>query len=163
VYEAGDFAMVAVYLFDIHLSQLGYDCEMAKRFLVGVDEAGRGPLAGPVSAGVVKVPAGFNFKMHFPDARDSKVLSEAKREAIYKRLVEFKKAGKLDFSVQFSSAATIDKVGITKAVHLSIYKGIALLAPNPRGVRVLLDGLLHAPVGYAQKTIIKGDALEPVI
>lgn len=133
------------------------------RWIIGIDEAGRGPLAGPVAVGVVKVAARFDISIHFPDAKDSKVLSEAKREEIYKRMWAYREAGKIDFTVEFSSAKLIDAIGITKAVHRSLYKGVAKLAPDARGVQVLLDGLLHAPPEYRQETIIKGDAKEPVI
>ncbi|MFZ2500616.1 MAG: hypothetical protein WAW90_01355, partial [Minisyncoccia bacterium] len=57
------------------------------RFMLGVDEAGRGPLAGPVSVGVVAVADGFDVASEFPGVADSKKLSEKKREAIYEMLV----------------------------------------------------------------------------
>ena len=136
---------------------------MATTFLLGVDEAGRGPLAGPVAVGVVKVAKGFNFRKHFFDAKDSKVLSESKREEIYERMLLFREKKMLDFTVVFSSAKQIDTLGITKAVHAALYKGVYKLAPNPRGVSVVLDGLLHAPVEFKQKTIIRGDATQAVI
>lgn len=136
---------------------------MAKHLLLGVDEAGRGPLAGPVAVGVVAVATGFNFKKYFPDARDSKVLSEKKREDIYTRMQMLQQQGLIDCTVVLSSAKIIDTIGITTAVHKAIYKGIYALAPNSKNVKVLLDGLLHAPPEYKQKTIIRGDATEAVI
>ena len=57
------------------------------RFMLGVDEAGRGPLAGPVAVGVVTVLEGFDVAREFPGVADSKKLSEKKREAIYEMLV----------------------------------------------------------------------------
>lgn len=133
------------------------------RYLLGVDEAGRGPLAGPVAVGVIKMPVGFNLKKHFPDARDSKVLSARKREEIYKRMVEYKKRGEIDFVVVLAPATVIDKRGISKTTLESVYKGVRKLSPKPAGVEVRLDGLLSAPKEYKQQTIIKGDAKEPVI
>ncbi len=131
--------------------------------IIGVDEAGRGPLAGPVSVGVVKVPMGFSITTEFPGVADSKKLKEGKREELYEKLLWYKDQGMVDFVVQFRSAAVIDEVGITEAVRDGVHSGIRQLVPDSGGVRVLLDGLLHAPTEYAQETIIKGDEKEPVI
>lgn len=136
---------------------------MKKRLLLGVDEAGRGPLAGPVAVGVVAVPLGFNIRKHFPDAADSKQLSEEKREHIFERMKKLQKLGALSYTVSFSSAQTIDRVGITRAVRAAVFRGVRKLAPVPKGAKVLLDGLLSAPKEYAQKTIIKGDQTETLI
>ncbi len=57
---------------------------MKYKWLIGIDEAGRGPLAGPVSVGLVIVPAHFDWKL-IPGVGDSKQLSETKREAIFER------------------------------------------------------------------------------
>jgi ribonuclease HII len=113
--------------------------------------------------GVVKVAANFDIRKAFPGVNDSKKLSEALRETIYKELEARAKAGELEFCVRMTSAAMIDKHGITNAVVRGVHSGVRALAPEPIGVRVLLDGLLHAPLEYEQETIIKGDALEPVI
>ena len=133
------------------------------RVLIGVDEAGRGPLAGPVSVGIAMVPAGFNIRKAFPGINDSKQLTEKKREELYKIALVLKKAGTIDFCVRFASAETIDRIGITKAVTRGVWGGVKKLGRNPKEVHVLLDGLLHAPPEYSQKTIIRGDATEPII
>ncbi|HVY72476.1 MAG TPA: ribonuclease HII [Candidatus Paceibacterota bacterium] len=135
-----------------------------KEFLIGVDEAGRGPLAGPVSVGIVAVPYDFDIKTAFPGVADSKVLSETKRELLFERLLELQAEKVVSYTIVFASAETIDREGITKAVLDSIYRGVRELAPDAATVReVLLDGLLKAPPEYAQQTIIRGDATEPVI
>lgn len=134
-----------------------------KKILVGVDEAGRGPLAGPVSVGIAMVPVNFNIRKAFPGINDSKQLTEKKREELYKIAVALKKVGTIDFCVRFASAEVIDKIGITKAVRRGVWSGIKKLEPNPKKVTVLLDGLLHAPPEYSQKTIIRGDTTEPII
>ena len=134
-----------------------------QRIVVGVDEAGRGPLAGPVAVGVVAVPKNFNIKKAFPGVGDSKKLTEKKREEIYKQALIYRRAGKINFCVKFGSAKAIDTSGITKTVRRGVWSGIKKLAPEAAGVQVLLDGLLHAPPEYAQETIIRGDASEPVI
>ena len=134
-----------------------------KGFLLGVDEAGRGPLAGPVSVGVVKVARGFDIRKAFPGVNDSKQLSETARETIYREMQSRQRAGDISFCVRLISADVIDTIGISKAVRRGVWSGVRKLAPEPKGVRVLLDGLLHAPEEYEQETIIKGDAKEPVI
>ncbi len=136
---------------------------MRTQFIIGIDEAGRGPLAGPVAVGVVMVRSGFNIRRAFSNVADSKKLSEKKREEIYKLLLARKVAGDVYFCIRFVGNAYIDKHGITRAVHNSIYKGVRLLAPSPKGVRIVLDGLLHAPEEYKQKTIVRGDVTEPII
>lgn len=136
---------------------------MAAKFLIGVDEAGRGPLAGPVAVGVVRVAANFDIRAAFPGVNDSKQISESLRETIYKEMEVRAKAGEISFCVRLAHASTIDRVGITKAVKKSVWSGVRSLAPDPLATRVLLDGLLHAPDEYEQETIIKGDALLPVI
>jgi len=134
-----------------------------KRFLIGVDEAGRGPLAGPVAVGIVKVRRDFNIKKHFPGVNDSKQLSAKEREDLYELMTLFARIGHITFVVRFASSLYIDKFGITRAVRRSIYSGVRTLAPESKGVRILLDGLLHAPQEYKQETIIRGDESEPVI
>lgn len=133
------------------------------RWLIGVDEAGRGPLAGPVAIGIVAVPRGFSVRKIFPGLKDSKEISLTKREEFYKMLKERAKAGELKFCVRYSGAVTIDRLGLTRAVRRATWRGVRALAPKPAGVRVLLDGLLYAPKEYEQKTIIGGDEQEPLI
>lgn len=130
------------------------------RFVVGVDEAGRGPLAGPVSVGVVIAPAGFDFNKAFPGVNDSKQLSEGKREEIFELL---KQHSRVRYAVRYASHDLIDSRGISYAVRGAVARGVRSLAPEPRGIKVLLDGLLHAPEIYEQETIIGGDASEPII
>ena len=130
---------------------------------MGVDESGRGPLAGPVAVGVVLASIKFDIAKYFPGVADSKVLSEEKREEIYELLLEHASAGHVRFCVRFASAQTIDTIGITKAVRRAVYSGVKFLAPETTDVQILLDGLLYAPKEYTQETIIRGDATEPII
>lgn len=132
-------------------------------FIIGVDEAGRGPLAGPVAVGIVMVEEGFDLIEVFPYLNDSKKISEKKREAIFEQLVQEEKAGNIRFCVKSVDAETIDRVGISKAVISSVHAGVRQLAPETRDVRLYLDGLLHAPEEYTQETVIGGDALVPAI
>ncbi len=134
-----------------------------KKLLIGVDEAGRGPLAGPVSVGVVAVEKDFDIKAAFPGVGDSKALSEKKREELFAIAEALQQRGDISYVVVFASAEEIDRDGIVPAIRASVYKGVEQLAPEALGVHVLLDGLLNAPPAYSQQTIIKGDATEPVI
>ena len=147
------------------------------RFLLGVDEAGRGPLAGPVSVGVVAVAEGFDVAKEFPGVADSKKISEKKREALYEMLKARVATGDARFVVEFEGAETIDREGIAVAVRRAVARGVNALV-NDRsqaafnltqpdcgisGFHIFLDGSLHAPAEYAQETIINGDELVPLI
>ena len=134
-----------------------------KKQVVGVDEAGRGPLAGPVAVGVVILPRNFNWKL-LTGVNDSKQLSELARDIIFEKTRLLQKQGKLKFKVSMVSARVIDKIGISQAVALGINRALKLLQINPKEVDIKLDGLLKAPEHYVhQETIIKGDAKEKVI
>ena len=120
-------------------------------------------MAGPVSVGAVLVLENFDVAREFPGVRDSKKLSEDKRENIYASLRARAKRGDVRFCVRFSSHLYIDEFGITRAVRRAVWNGVRYLAPEPEGVRVLLDGLLQAPREYEQETIIHGDDIVPLI
>lgn len=133
------------------------------RFMLGVDEAGRGPLAGPVSVGVVAVLEGFDVAQEFPGVADSKKLSEKRREKLFALLETRVASGDARFRVEFESAEIIDKEGIVPAVRRALARGVNALAPDSALVRIQLDGALRAPSEYAQETIINGDELVPLI
>lgn len=133
------------------------------RFIAGVDEAGRGPLAGPVAVGIAVVSVNFDWNL-IKGVHDSKKVSPKNREAIFRTATSLKNKGQLTFSVSLVSAAVIDKVGITKAVRLGIDRAFKKLALNPQQTHVKLDGLLKAPPEFKnQETIIKGDQKEKSI
>jgi len=132
------------------------------KYIVGVDEAGRGPLAGPVTVGLVKIPADFDWAL-VPGVRDSKKISEKKREVIYKLVLELYVAKKLSYVVKSVSAASIDSKGIAPAIRRAIAAGISDLECDPADTFIKLDGSLRAPVEFTQETIIKGDDKEQVI
>ena len=131
--------------------------------VVGVDEAGRGPLAGPVAVGVIAVSEGYNILEHFLGLNDSKKLSEKKREILFKTLQEQIKEGNVRAVVCLSSASMIDDKGIAFAVRHALDRGVRKLLPNPEEGKVWLDGSLKAPAEYAQETVIGGDGLIPAI
>jgi len=131
--------------------------------IVGVDEAGRGPLAGPVAVGVVCAPEGYDILAAFPGLNDSKRLSEKKREVLFEILQQELKAGNLTAVVCLSSARMIDDKGIAYAVRHALERGVRKLLPDPREGKVYLDGSLKAPKEYEQETVIGGDGLIPAI
>jgi ribonuclease HII len=134
-----------------------------KKFLLGIDEAGRGPLAGPVAVGVVVVPAAFNFAL-IEGVRDSKQMTELGREIWFERLRVLKQDAGVRYVVQFSSARFIDEWGIVLAVRGAVARALRALEVEPRHSHILLDGALRAPRRFMyQKTIIRGDETEPLI
>jgi ribonuclease HII len=131
--------------------------------IIGIDEAGRGPLAGPVAVGAVMIPSNFDEKF-FEGLKDSKKLSEAKRELWFKLVSEAKKKGELDYVVALVSEKVIDEHGISYALKLGIKGCLDKLKASPDSSRIFLDGSLKAPDEFKnQETIIKGDEKIPVI
>lgn len=133
------------------------------RSVLGVDEAGRGPIAGPVAVGVVRAPEGFDIAAAFPGVADSKKLTEKRREALFLRLEDAAAAGTVRYAVEFASAQDIDERGIAVVIREAVARALAQLAPDSTDVEVLLDGALTAPAYYRQQTIIGGDASVPLI
>jgi ribonuclease HII len=118
------------------------------RRVAGVDEAGRGPLAGPVVAAAVIFPADFSH----PDIRDSKRLPAPARE----RLVPVITGAALAWAVAEASAAEIDRVNILQATLRAMERALAALAPAPD--YVLVDGSTHVTVLVPGETVVGGDA-----
>ncbi|MFT7644613.1 MAG: ribonuclease HII [Candidatus Paceibacteria bacterium] len=135
---------------------------MKTKWIIGVDEAGRGPLAGPVSVGVVKVSNDFDWEL-IPGVGDSKQVSESKREIVFRRAQELRYHRQLSFTVSMVGAPIIDEKGIMYAINLAILRCTRRLNLNPNDCYFKLDGSLHAPEQFRQETIIKGDSLEKVI
>ena len=133
------------------------------KYIIGIDEAGRGPLAGPVAVGAVLIPSDFDWKL-LEGVRDSKKLSEKAREELFERTRQLESASTLRFAVSTSSAAYIDRYGIMPAIKRALAEALSRLAVAPADCRVVLDGSLSAPAEYVdQQTIIRGDDTEPVI
>ncbi len=136
---------------------------VVNHFIIGVDEVGRGPLAGPVAVGAVLFTPDFDMSL-LEGVRDSKLISEKKREEWFVRAREWELVGTLSVAVEFAPAQEIDERGISKVIADLVARAVRKLAPDPVGnVHVLLDGSLHAPNGYSQETIIHGDSLRPEI
>ena len=138
------------------------------QYFVGIDEVGRGPLAGPVAVGACIISASEIKRLHaqgfFKDIKDSKKLSEKKREEWLGRIKELKAKGDLDYYVSFVSNKKIDDCGIAHSIRLALKNSLKKLKADPLKTMVLLDGGLKAPEEFVfQKTIIKGDEKEPII
>jgi ribonuclease HII len=132
------------------------------RFVVGIDEAGRGPLAGPVAVGAVMVTTTFN-KNFFKGIKDSKKLSPEEREFWFALAIEEKKSGNLDFAVSLVSPEIIDKQGISQAIRLGIKRCLAKMKV-PEEAQIFLDGGLSVSEEYShQLTVIRGDEKIPII
>ncbi len=135
-------------------------------FLIGIDEAGRGPLAGPVSVGAVMIPIAECSAIFssLPGIRDSKKLSEKKREELYASMLGLRREKKIAFAVGLVPHTLIDKEGIVKAIRRGIFSVLVKISADPLCSRILLDGSLHAPEQFVdQETIIRGDETEPII
>ncbi|MBI1974495.1 MAG: ribonuclease HII [Candidatus Zambryskibacteria bacterium] len=131
-------------------------------YVVGIDEAGRGPLAGPVSVGVVKIPVNFN-KNFFKSIKDSKKLTSEDRDLWFALALEAKKEKLLDFAVLLVSEKIIDRKGVVYAIRLGIKRCLEKLAIEEDS-QIFLDGLLKAPAQFKhQLTVVKGDEKIPVI
>ncbi|SMN14699.1 Ribonuclease HII [uncultured Candidatus Thioglobus sp.] len=119
--------------------------------IVGVDEAGRGPLVGSVVAGAVILPTDFNL----PELTDSKKLSEKKREILYQLITD-----QCQWSVGEASAQEVDEINILQATMLAMQRAVESL--NIKYDQVLVDGN-RCPDLNNCTAIIKGDLTEPVI
>lgn len=136
---------------------------LGAKHIIGIDEVGRGPLAGPVAVGAVLIIAEHRKAVAkiFPVIKDSKKLSPKSRGEWFVKICEAERAGFLISSVQFVSPKHIDKQGIApsirKALALALEK-VSVLDDGKSDTYVLLDGGLSAPSEYKyQKTIIRGD------
>ena len=117
--------------------------------ICGVDEAGRGPLAGPVCAAAVILPRGLEI----PGLNDSKKLSDKRRRELFP---EIQKQA-LAFGIGFASEKEIDAINILQATFLAMERALAQLPVKPE--LVLIDGNREKDFGIPVKTVVKGDSL----
>jgi ribonuclease HII len=123
----------------------------------GVDEAGRGPLAGPVvAAAVVLDPRRFPRTLR-EGLDDSKVLSIEEREACYRALRRCLDRGTACIGVGAASAPEIDRINILRAALLAMARAVAVLGVRPD--TALVDGSIAPPLACAIETVVKGDGL----
>ncbi len=119
----------------------------------GVDEAGRGPLAGPVCAAAVILPA----ELEIPGLDDSKKLSDKRRRELFPVIQEKAVA----YGIGFASHEEIDEINILQATYLAMERAIAQLQVKPEFA--LIDGNRAKDFGLPVKTVVKGDSLSASI
>jgi ribonuclease HII len=136
---------------DSEVSTLYFE-EQAKsrgfRAIAGVDEAGRGPLAGPVVAAAVILPDCFEL----PGLTDSKKLTEKQRDRFYPLIREQARA----VGIGVATAAEIDEINILQATLKAMQRAISRLAVGPD--YLLIDGITPLPLQISQQTLKKGDS-----
>ena len=129
--------------FELEARRCGY------RRIAGLDEAGRGPLAGPVVAAAVILPS----RCRLSGVDDSKQLAESEREQLYGLIVDRAVA----FGIGSASEQEIDSLNILEATRLAMHRAVAALTPPPDFL--LLDAVTLPSASQPYRWIIKGDAL----
>ncbi len=140
-------SVVDMFQFESQLKAQGY------RFVCGVDEAGRGPLAGPVCAAAVILPEDINI----PGLDDSKKLSDKRRREMYPLI----KQQAIAYSIAFSTEREIDDINILQATFLAMQRAIDGL--QVKADFALIDGNRQKNFGLPVKTIVGGDGLSASI
>ena len=121
--------------------------------ICGVDEAGRGPLAGPVCAAAVILPANVDI----PGLNDSKKLSDKRRRELYPVIME----QAIAYGIGFADHNEIDQINILQATFLAMERAINALSVKPE--LALIDGNREKDFGVPVKTVIHGDSLSASI
>lgn len=125
------------------------ESELPFELICGVDEAGRGPLAGPVCAAAVMLPKGLVI----PGLNDSKKLSDKRRRELFPIIQQ----EAVSFGIAFASQEEIDEINILQATFLAMRRAMEQLNPQPEFA--LIDGNRETDFGVPCKTVIKGDSL----
>jgi len=139
---------------------------MNEEYLIGIDEVGRGPLAGPICVCAIAVIQENRLKIFekLKGIVDSKKVNEKKRERWFKQIDQLRKQGKVSYKVACVGAKIIDREGIQKTTKLAIQRVLYRLGIDPSACRIKLDGTLYAPKKFkSQETITKGDEKEWII
>jgi len=140
--------------------RLEFECLLWRRKVApvaGVDEAGRGPLAGPVVAAAVILPAHWlepGIETQLRDLTDSKQLTEAQRESFFDILSNHPQ---IRHAIAVVDSKTIDQINILQATHRAMNAALAKLKPAPE--HVLVDGRAVKTMRFPQTALIKGDSL----
>ncbi|MDR1435250.1 MAG: ribonuclease HII [Puniceicoccales bacterium] len=141
--------------------RIAFDRETISNYahLIGVDEAGRGPLAGPVAVGAVKISRNFLQRMdEFPflsEVNDSKKLSPKKREVLFKYFFELRRQKLLQFTLSLRDHKIIDKINILEATTRAMNDAIGRLS-GPHA-KILVDGKFVKNLRFDHCAIPKGD------
>lgn len=138
------------YYYEKKLMDKGY------KTICGVDEAGRGPLAGPVCAAAVILPPYFPYELY--DINDSKKLTPKKREKLYDKIVKLA----LSYTVEFVSEKIIDKINILNATMLCMKNAVEKLDSKPN--LALIDGNRSPELNnIVTFSLVKGDSISASI
>lgn len=129
------------YSYEIAAHEKGY------KVVCGIDEAGRGPLAGPVFAAAVILPENYSH----PVLNDSKKLSEKKRDAVYDDIIK----DAICYSVGIATEEEIDEINILNATFLAMKRAVEGLVIKPDFAYI--DGNQYPKTGVKEETIVKGD------
>jgi len=130
------------------MTEMHYECEYQGKWLAGVDEVGRGPLAGPVVAAAVIL----DVSRPIAGLADSKKLSEKKRERLFDEIIEKATA----WSIARASVEEIDRINILHASMLAMKRAVESLGPVPE--YVLVDGNRCPELSMPSDSVIKGDS-----
>lgn len=123
------------------------------KIICGVDEAGRGPLAGPVCAAAVILPP----NVEIPGLNDSKKLTDKKRRELFPIIKEMA----ISYGIGYASHEEIDEINILQATYLAMERALAQLDPKPD--LALIDGNRAKDFDIPVKTVVKGDSLSASI
>jgi len=129
--------------FELRARRRGFDA------IAGVDEAGRGPLAGPVVAAAVILPSDYTNG----EIRDSKKLTPRKRESLYTTI----RNDAISIGLGVIEAPVIDRINILQATLSAMNMAVSDLSPQPD--YILIDGINTIHTSITQETIIRGDSL----
>ncbi len=141
----------------MNTKKLFFDPEI--KYIVGVDEVGRGPLAGPITFCALKLAIDFKASGFGRKIKDSKLLQPKKRKEIFQKIEKLKSEGSIEYALHSCTHTEIDEIGLGKVVKICIEKALEKLQLDPEECIILLDGGIRAPKDYKnQMTIIGGDA-----
>ena len=141
--------MSEVNMWEIETSWFGKGIKL----IAGVDEAGRGPLAGPVCAAAVILPAGIDI----PGLNDSKKLSDKQRRALFPVIKE----QAIAYGIAFATEKEIDEINILQATYLAMRRAVEQLSVKPE--LLLIDGNRKTDFGIEAETVVHGDSLSASI
>ena len=138
------------------------------QWLIGIDEVGRGALAGPVCVGAVLFPDDLDWKEAFAlvqkrgpiRLRDSKQLSAQQRDILFEYITQH---GRLKHAAAFVDAKTIDQIGIVNATHEAAAVALQSLGITPGKAKVLLDAGIWVSSQWQQQSFVRGDETIPAI
>ena len=118
-------------------------------YIAGVDEAGRGPLAGPVCAAACILPR----NLEIPGLNDSKKLSSKARDSLYDIIIN----SAVSYGIAFASVEEIESLNILNATFVAMNRALSQLSPQP--ALALIDGNRNSGISIPSRCVVKGDSL----